>query len=78
MSTEVSILYVRKTGTSRVTGTTIEQDFHIVVNVQGAHPLLHEQIAKEAVYEFARRNELTVTATELLEHELIYPPVNNI
>jgi hypothetical protein len=49
-----------------------------VVNVRGAHPSLHEQIAKEAVYEFARRNELTVTATELLEHELIYPPISNI
>jgi hypothetical protein len=71
MSAQVRILYVKKTGTTTVTETSIEQDFHVVVQVKGAHPSLHEQLAKQAVDEFARLNSLTVRSTQLLEHELI-------
>ena len=71
MSAQVRILYVKKTGTTTVTETSIEQDFHVVVQVKGAHPSLHKQLAKQAVDEFARLNSLTVRSTQLLEHELI-------
>jgi len=71
MSAQVSIIYVKKTGTTTVTETSIEQDFNVVVQVKGVHPSLHEHFAKEAITEFARLNNLTVRSTQLLEHEII-------
>jgi hypothetical protein len=71
MSAQVSIIYVKKTGTTTVTETSIEQDFNIIVQVKGAPPSLHEQLAEQAVSEFARLNNLTVRSTQLLEHEII-------
>jgi hypothetical protein len=70
MSAQVRIIYIRKTGTTTVTDTSIEQDFHVVVQVIGAHPSLHQQLAEQAVNEFARLNNLTVNSTQLLEHEI--------